>query len=79
MTPQSKLEHIIYLVREYEKELKSKRGDLDHYNEIHHSILTAGSAEDSIKQSLSNLGGPPVIKIPAKVYLERIEAFLSKE
>ena len=79
MAPQSKLEHIIYLVREYEKELKSKRDDLDHYNEIRHSMLTAGSTDDSMQQSLSNLGEPPIIKIPAKIYLERIEAFLSKE
>jgi hypothetical protein len=68
MTPQSKLEHIIYLVRKYEEDVKCQgvvRDCTAYYNGL---LAAAGSTE--------SLDPIPTIQPKAELYLQRIEAFL---
>ena len=79
LTPQAKLEYIIFLVREYEASLTAVCDDLAHYEGIKFSIINSGMDSDEVAHSLTSLGEPPTVSIEpqAQVYLERIEAFLS--
>ncbi|MEA3387072.1 MAG: hypothetical protein U9Q66_01450 [Patescibacteria group bacterium] len=74
----SKLEHIIYLVREYEKDIVDQRRAFSTALDANAMIISTviqfgGDVEDA------KLNPVPSITPQAEVYLERIEAFLSKD
>lgn len=77
LTPQAKIEHIIFLVREYEADITKQQQSIDDAIEIHTMqtslCLSMGSTieTDTIKHEPM-----PSIQPKAQVYLERIEAFL---
>ena len=70
MSPQSKLEHIIYLVREYEQDLIKQQDRQDCTTQINSMNLMSDEVFEDEVVDIST------IQPKAQVYLERIEAFL---
>jgi len=75
--PQAKLEHIIFLVREYEQTLSNQHQEFySRCNTISLLNELTMSCSDCLTEA-PTLIPQPSIEPQAQVYLERIEAFLS--
>lgn len=70
MSPQAKLEHIIYLVREYEADIS------DQHKVAEMAVLKCSMQMQLGISTSEKLAEIPSIEPKAQLYLERIEAFL---